>query len=71
MISYSKLLERYKYVMEERKIIQQTIRQLKKDRDIFKYKYEENKKELESIKKELKEQDIIIDMLYQQIYKKR
>jgi hypothetical protein len=71
MISYSKLLERYKYVMEERKIIQQTIRQLKKDRDIFKYKYEESKKELESIKKELKEQDIIIDMLYQQVYKKR
>ena len=71
MISYSKLLERYKYVMEERKITQQTIRQLKKDRDIFKYKYEESKKELESIKKELKEQDIIIDMLYQQVYKKR
>ena len=58
-------------MMEQRDVLKATIKQLKNERDNYKYLYQQEIKYIKELKRKLEEQDIIIDMLYQQVYFKK
>lgn len=70
-LSYKVLSERHKKMMEQRDLLKTTIRQLKMEKENYKYLYQEEVKYTKELKRRIGERDIIIDMLYQQVYKNK
>lgn len=67
-ISHQVLLDRYKALRQKKNSLEQQIRELKRDVSNYKYLYEQEKLEKAELKKEMQEQQLILDMFYKKYY---
>jgi chromosome segregation ATPase len=67
-ISYQVLLDRYKVLRQKINSLETQIRALKRDVNNYKYLYEQEKWKQAELKKEIQEQQLILDMFYKKYY---
>jgi len=67
-LSYQILLDRYKVLRQKINSLETYIRALKRDVNNYKYLYEQEKLKQAELKKEIQEQQLILDMFYKKYY---
>ncbi len=67
-ISYQVLLDRYKVLRQKKNSLETQIRELKREIENYKYLCEQEKLKQAELKKEIQEQQLILDMFYKKYY---